>query len=188
MAVEARIAPFINIEFVVTSEWWEQPRNHRGLDIATYISAGTNVPLFSMCNGTVVTKAWDEGGYGNYIIMKEANTGMGFLYAHMRDASNKNVGDAVQIGEQVGVEGTTGNSTGIHLHLEMQDISNHDWIYNGEKEIYTNPADYMGIPNVQGTVCIYNGTPIPPSPVFKNKTKFKWILYANKIRKRNYKI
>lgn len=32
---EARIAPFINIEFWITSEWWEQPRNHRGLDIAT---------------------------------------------------------------------------------------------------------------------------------------------------------
>lgn len=29
MGVEARIAPFINIEFVVTSEWWEEPRNHR---------------------------------------------------------------------------------------------------------------------------------------------------------------
>ena len=31
----ARIAPFINVEFYVTSQWWEQPRNHRGLDIAT---------------------------------------------------------------------------------------------------------------------------------------------------------
>lgn len=32
---EARIAPFINVTFFVTSVWWEEPRNHRGLDIAT---------------------------------------------------------------------------------------------------------------------------------------------------------
>lgn len=58
---QARIAPFINVEFVITSEWWEQPRNHRGLDIATYYSAGTNVPLYSMCDGEVVTVAYDSG-------------------------------------------------------------------------------------------------------------------------------
>lgn len=57
---EARIAPFINVTFYVTSEWWEQPRNHRGLDIATPSSLG-NVPVYSMCNGSVVHKAFDAG-------------------------------------------------------------------------------------------------------------------------------
>ena len=108
---EAKIAPFINIEFVVTSQWWEQPRNHRGLDIATYSSAGTNVPVYSMCNGTVVYNGFDDGGYGNYIIMKDSTTNMGFLYGHLRDKSPKNIGDSVSIGEQVGIEGTTGHST-----------------------------------------------------------------------------
>lgn len=56
---EARIAPFINVTFYVTSEWWEQPRNHRGLDIATPSSLG-NVPLYSMCNGHVVYKGFDS--------------------------------------------------------------------------------------------------------------------------------
>ena len=93
----ARIAPFINIEFVVTSEFWEQPRNHRGLAIATYNSAGTNVPLYSMCNGEVILKSYDETGYGYYIIMKDLTTGLGFLYGHLRDPSNKNVGDTVTI-------------------------------------------------------------------------------------------
>lgn len=58
----ARIAPFINVTFYVTSVWWEQPRNHRGLDIATPSSLG-NVPLYSMCNGTVVHKDYDANGY-----------------------------------------------------------------------------------------------------------------------------
>lgn len=189
---QARIAPFINIEFVITSEWWELPRNHRGLDIATYYSAGTNVPLYSMCDGEVVTVAYDTGGYGNYIIMKDSTTGMGFLYGHMRDRSNKNVGDTVRQGEQVGIEGTTGHSTGIHLHLEMQDLSNHSWQYQAPKEVYTNPATFMGIPNVEGVTAIYDGTPIPPeppeppTPTEWEKTKFPWVLYARKLRNKNY--
>ena len=112
------------------------------------------------------------GGYGNYIIMKDSQTGMGFLYGHLHEPSNKNIGDSVQIGEQVGLEGTTGSSTGIHLHLEMQDISEHDWIYRAEKEVYTNPATFMGIPNVEGISVIYYGTPIPPTPIFKNSNKW----------------
>lgn len=177
----ARIAPFINIEFVVTSEWWEQPRNHRGLDIATYHSAGDNVPVYSMCNGIVVLKSYDADGYGYYIIMKDSITGMGFLYAHLREESPKNVGDIVQIGEYVGIEGTTGSSTGIHLHLEMQDISEHSWIFHGEKEIYTNPATFMGIPNQEGISVIYNGIPII---VRTKKHKFPWAVMTNKLRRK----
>ncbi|MEE1059239.1 MAG: M23 family metallopeptidase [Treponema sp.] len=182
---DARIAPFINIEFVVTSEFWEQPRNHRGLDIATYHSAGDNVPLYSMCNGEVILKSYDTDGYGNYIIMKDSSTGLGFLYGHLRDPSNKNVGDQVSLGEQVGIEGTTGSSTGIHLHLEMQDISNRSWIFHGDREDYLNPADFLGIPNIEGTTAIYDGIPVPPTPTYERiKSKFPWVLYANKLRKK----
>lgn len=51
------------------------------------------------------------GGFGNYIIIKEAETGMGFLYGHMREASPLNIGDSVKVGDYVGHEGTTGLST-----------------------------------------------------------------------------
>lgn len=174
---EARIAPFINVTFYVTSEWWEQPRNHRGLDIATPRDLG-NVPLYSMCNGTVVHKSYDADGYGNYIIMKDNTTGMGFLYAHMNIPSPLNVGDSVQIGQFVGNEGTTGSSTGIHLHVEMQDISQHSWEFHAPKETYTNPATFMGFPNVEGISVIYNGTPLPPEPPtlsLKQNSK-KWFM------------
>ena len=107
---------------------------------------------------------------------------MGFLYAHLKEPSVKNVGDTVNIGEFVGIEGTTGSSTGIHLHLEMQDISTHSWIFHAPKETYTNPADFLGIPNVEGTVAIYYGTPIPTTP---KRNKFKWVLYARKLRNKN---
>ena len=54
----------------------------------------------------------------------------------------------------------------------MQDISNHTWQYQAPKEIYTNPADFMGIPNVEGISAIYYGTPIPPEPTSKNSNKW----------------
>ena len=179
---EAKIAPFINVEFYVTSVWWEEPRNHRGLDIATPSSLG-NVPLYSMCNGTVVRNDWDENGYGNYIIMKDIESGMGFLYGHLAEPSPKKVGDTVAIGEQVGLEGSTGDSTGIHLHLEMQDLSNHDWKFQADKSVYTNPCDFMGIPNEEGISVIYYGTLLPPEPTPSTiKNSNKWLKFrARKI-------
>lgn len=179
----ARIAPFINETFYVTSVWWEEPRNHRGLDIATPSSLG-NVPLYSMCDGTVYYKGYDESGYGNYLIMKDGTTGMGFLYAHLDQPTMLNQGDPIQLGQLVGYEGTTGHSTGIHLHLEMQDISEHEWQYHAPKEVYTNPADFMGIPNVEGISAIYYGIPI--ISVIR-KVKFPWAVLTRKIRqKRNH--
>ena len=55
--------------------------------------------LYTQCAiGTVVLKSYDADGYGNYLIMKDDETGMGFLYGHLRDATPLNVGDKVQIG------------------------------------------------------------------------------------------
>ena len=71
------------------------------------------------------------------------------------------------------------------MHLEMQDISNHSWQYQAPKEVYTNPATFMGIPNQEGISVIYYGTPIPPAPTQIKKKKFPWAVYTNKIRKRN---
>lgn len=176
----ARIAPFINETFYITSVFGEQPRNHKGLDIST----GTNSNVYSTVNGTVVRSDYSSS-YGNVIIIK-ATDGIGHLFAHLRDLPLKNVGDTVVIGEQIGVEGTTGQSSGIHLHYEMQDITNANWNYNANLSEYLNPADFMGFPNIQGISAFYNGTPIPPSPTFRPKGNFKWVLYAKKLRtKRN---
>lgn len=188
--VTPRIAPFINVTFWVTSVWWELPRNHRGLDIAT-ATAGGSVPIYSMCTGTVIRSEvsgslTEKVGYGNVVIIEDDVTHMGFLYAHLarRDVS---LGDHVVVGEQIGMEGETGEAYGMHLHLEMQDLTNHDWQYRAPKEVYTNPAEWMGIPNVEGTECFYNGIPVPPpTPVVDvvKKNKFKWVLYARKFRNR----
>ena len=122
------------------------------------------------------------GGFGYYIIIKEDTTGMGFLYGHMREESSLNVGDKVIQGQYVGHEGTTGASTGIHLHLEMQDISSHNWIFGADLSQYENPATYMGFPNTEGISVIYDGTPIPPEPKPKKRKKFPWFIIYKKRR------
>ena len=171
----ANIAPFINEVFYVTSVFGEQPRNHKGLDIST----GTNSPVFSTVDGIVVRSDLSTS-YGNIIIIKATN-GIGHLFAHLRDLPLKNVGDTVVIGEQVGVEGSTGQSTGIHLHYEMQDISNSSWNYNAQLSEYLNPADFMGFPNIEGISVFYNGIPLIEKT---KKKKFPWVIYTKFFRNR----
>ena len=116
----------------------------------------------------------------------------------MADPSLKNVVDTIKIGEQFGVEGATGNVTGLHTHVEMQNYVNNGnkWIFNSRDEslwnvVYFSPTDYMGFPNELGISVFYDGTYIPPIPVpttKKQKSNFKWVLYARKLRNRNFNI
>lgn len=192
MAVQPvrNIAPFINREFTVTSEWWVERWGtiHKGLDIAT---AG-NDPVYSMLNGYVVDKGGSpDTSTGYYIIIANDDINSGFFgfatrYLHLKEPSQLNIGDRVIIGQQVGIEGATGTGvTGIHLHVEMQNIylntPRWQWEASNRKEDYIDPTRFMGIDNVEGTEWYYNGVPYPYQKV--RKAKFKWVLYANKLRK-----
>ena len=174
-----RILPFINIQAYITSIFWEDRggRPHRGVDLS---ANGYNVPLYSMCNGQVILSAFDASGFGNYIIMKDSTTNLGFLYAHM-SVVNVRVGDQVSIGTQVGIQGQTGSATGEHLHLEMQDLTNRNWIFQGQRSDYINPADWIPYNEILGDNLFYDGSPLPP-PIYLNKSHFPWVLYARKLR------
>lgn len=185
MAVQANIAPFINVTFWVTSEFWEdRSYYHKGIDIATATALGSQ-PVYSVCDGIVVRSEFtgsneEKIGYGNVVIVKGTD-GMGYLFAHLnsRDVS---VGDSVRVGQKLGMEGETGEAYGMHLHFEMQDLTNHDWDYSHERSLYSNPADFMGIPNVEGTECFYNGTPYTPVVITtKKKHKYKFYLFKKKF-------
>jgi len=91
---------------------------HEGLDIA---GLGYNAPIYSANNGTVMTIVYESSGsaYGNYIVINH-NNGYYTLYAHMnRFVPGMKVGDTVLRGQQVGYVGSTGLSTGPHIHYEV---------------------------------------------------------------------
>lgn len=88
---------------------------HPAVDIAN----PTNPPVVAAASGTVITAGWNAGGYGNYVIIDHGN-GYRTLYGHMITGSLRvKAGDKVSQGQQVGIMGSTGRSTGTHLHFEI---------------------------------------------------------------------
>lgn len=86
---------------------------HNGLDIA----APRNTPIHAVRGGIVSISAYDSS-YGNYVVVSHGN-GDSSLYAHMNTRA-VSAGDTVEQNEVIGYVGTTGSSTGYHLHLEIR--------------------------------------------------------------------
>ena len=104
--------------------------NHGGLDMSSSYGA----PVRAVMNGTVirVTTGYvsnggylgHPGGYGNQVVIQHDN-GVQTRYAHLMDTIRVSVGDEVVIGQVIGQQGNSGNSSGSHLHFE--------WLENGAK-------------------------------------------------------
>lgn len=89
---------------------------HHGLDIG---GTGYNSAVYAANNGTIITMTKDTYGFGNYIVINH-NNGYYTLYAHMNKFyEGLSVGSTVIRGQQIGYVGSTGSSTGPHLHLEV---------------------------------------------------------------------
>ncbi|MEG3072329.1 MAG: M23 family metallopeptidase [Candidatus Syntrophopropionicum ammoniitolerans] len=96
---------------VVSSFGMRWGRMHQGIDLAA--CHGSRV--VAVAGGTVTYTGWD-GGYGMKIDISHGG-GLVTRYAHLSKI-HVNVGDSVDRGETIGLVGSTGNSTGPHLHLE----------------------------------------------------------------------
>lgn len=191
---QCTLAPFINQEFAVTGAWGE-PRTghiHAGIDLASVGSGGVAKPIYSMSQG-VVTRVdqTDTGtGYGALCIVWDQSTNDLWLYGDLGGNSVLvNVGDTVQQGTQIGVEGNPSGtaSTGLHVHLEKENQS--DGIFKFGYNNSIDPTTGTGIQNVvyttSGETYIYDGQPVPPTPVGVSiKAHFPWVLLARKIRNR----
>jgi murein DD-endopeptidase MepM/ murein hydrolase activator NlpD len=98
---------------VLTSGFgWRWGRMHEGIDIAA--PAGT--PIHAVASGTIIFAGW-MGGYGNMVIIDHGG-GIATAYAHM--SSIWVGGGSVGQGTSIGGVGTTGSSTGNHLHFEVR--------------------------------------------------------------------
>ena len=95
-----------------------KPHSHSGIDIA----ASTGTPIQAARSGQVSTSVYGTGAYwsyGNYVVIDHGD-GETSLYAHMSSRAVSE-GDMVTQGQTIGYVGTTGSSTGNHLHLEVRD-------------------------------------------------------------------
>ena len=90
-----------------------RPNNHTGIDIP----ASRNTEIYAAKSGVVVTSTYNSS-YGNYVVVSHSD-GTSTLYAHM-NRRNATVGQTVSQGQVIGYVGTTGSSTGNHLHFEIR--------------------------------------------------------------------
>jgi len=107
----------------ISQGFWEY---HRAIDIA-----GDHGDVVGAADaGYVVYAAWDSNGYGNLVVIDHGN-GFVTYYAHLYGFT-VDVGQSVHRGQQIGARGSTGRSTGPHLHFEIR--------YNGEPR---NPISFL---------------------------------------------
>ncbi len=105
---------------------WNPNANHSGIDV----DGDLGMPVYAVDNGVVVYAGWNNWGYGNVIVINHGN-GWQTLYAHL-DQYYVSCGQSVYQTNIIGSIGSTGKSSGPHLHFEM--------MYNGTK---VNPHDYL---------------------------------------------
>lgn len=108
---------------------------HTGIDLT-----GDDT-IYSSCDGIVYKTGYDKS-YGNYVVVK-SNAGKFHWFCHLSKIKCKD-GQKVSRITVLGIMGSTGNSTGKHLHFEIRKECN----CYGKTE---NPAEYMGIPNKVGS-------------------------------------
>lgn len=95
---------------------------HAGIDLVNGVNGGTcGTPLYAITSGTVVFAGWSTG-YGLRVDIKSDNGVNTFLYAHIMEGGiNVSYGQHVEAGQVIAYTGTTGWSTGCHLHLEVRE-------------------------------------------------------------------
>lgn len=112
---------------------------HNGIDLGNY--GNTSTPVVASASGKVIRSGW-HNAYGNYVIISHNINGKVYttLYAHMHTRPMVSVGDYVSKGQQLGTMGTTGNSSGPHLHFEL-----YEGYYNWPHSV--NPRKYINFPS-----------------------------------------
>lgn len=135
-------------QFRVTATFWQSGSywsggHHKGIDLVGV----TSTTVYAPCDGSIVTAGWENAanpsqGFGKYVSMWDKNKKNKLYFAHLSEIYVR-PGQILSSGQRIGIMGSTGNSTGPHLHFEIR--------VNGSRENLCNPADWMGIKNKVGT-------------------------------------
>lgn len=127
-------------------------RLHAGIDLATIPTGG---PIYAVNDGVVTQTITGDPGAGNFVTI-DHGSGLASRYLHLASYLVR-PGEKVTVGQQIGVEGSTGESTGAHLHFEI--------LQGGQP---TNPATWLTqhritLPPLGGTATAGAGTPTRPA-------------------------
>lgn len=111
----------VNGKFNVTAIFGQQgsywKNGHKGIDLTA-----SDKRIYSACDGEVTVVGFDKNGWGRYVSIKpDGFDRVRFILCHLVDNSVKvKKGDKVSRLSHIGTMGTTGNSSGVHLHVEMR--------------------------------------------------------------------
>ncbi len=152
------VLPFDTTTFTITSPYGPridpislEESVHNGIDVVPISSN-----IVAIANGKVVSSAYDPDGSGEYVVIEHIISGTTYRsgYYHMKENSRVvKVGDQVSQGQQIGIMGTTGYSTGVHLHFVLQE-------YNAKtkKFEYSDPTSIINNKIVAKTLNLYDYT------------------------------
>lgn len=124
--------PAPSCHYISSPYGWRSSGWHKGADLCTTNGTARGTPVIASRSGTVEVVQHSSSSYGNMVLINHGD-GYKTRYAHMLDGSiTVSVGQTVEGGQTIGRVGSTGNSSGPHLHFEV--------IYNGETQ---NPLDFI---------------------------------------------
>jgi len=115
--------------------------HHNGTDI---VASSPDAHIRSFAAGKVIKAGYSATGFGNYVVIRHRIGRRHFtsLYAHMaKNSVTVRVGSRVVAGSVIGKIGTTGMSTGVHLHFEIKRGKSHLW--NGVGLGYVEPLAFI---------------------------------------------
>ena len=173
------IAPYKQ-NFTVTQPFGVN--GHRGIDLSASFGIG-DTTIICVQSGQCVYAGWENPrnqyqGYGLCVVIKD-NQNRHWIYAHLSKFLI-GTGDIIKQGQAIAIEGTTGSSTGMHLHLECRQGG---W---AQSNVSLNVADILNIPNRLGLVKTVSQVSANNAPAATTQTQtstynFKYI-YSDKVK------
>jgi murein DD-endopeptidase MepM/ murein hydrolase activator NlpD len=143
------VAGRFNKDFKITSEYGyrvhpitKAKKHHNGVDLW---GGKEPLKLEVWFDGVVIAKGYSAAGFGHYVVIRHKVYGKNVtsLYAHMKVASKLRKNQKVTAGTVVGIMGTTGASTGKHLHFEIGKGRTHPFISGGDGKQYYEPIKFV---------------------------------------------